>query len=124
MPTWPLLKQHDPPDLWTVPVQSVALLSETPKDNRLPVRLDFDVQSVGKWQCDIAVHMPTNRMASDGGTGHANLQVRLTRICAPKRTRMAHIPRTLFSDFIPNPYGEPEIKPGQIQSRMTGDRNA
>ena len=40
-------------------VRSVDLLSETPKDNRLPVRLDLDVLGVGQWQCDIAVYMPT-----------------------------------------------------------------
>ncbi len=39
-------------------VHSVELLADTPTDHRLPVRLDLDVQGVGRWQRDVAVHMP------------------------------------------------------------------
>jgi hypothetical protein len=40
-------------------VNSIELLSETPKNNRLPVRVNFDVQGVGPWQQDLSVYMPT-----------------------------------------------------------------
>ncbi len=40
-------------------VHSLQLLSETPKDNRLPVRVDFAVQGFGRWQRDLSVYMPT-----------------------------------------------------------------
>jgi hypothetical protein len=40
-------------------VHGLDLLSETPKDNRLPVRVDFEVQGLGRWQRDLSVYMPT-----------------------------------------------------------------
>ena len=40
-------------------VRSFELLSETPKDNRLPVRVDFDVHGVGRWQRDLSIYIPT-----------------------------------------------------------------
>jgi hypothetical protein len=40
-------------------VNSIELLSETPRNNRLPVRVDFDVQGVGSWRRDLMVYMPT-----------------------------------------------------------------
>ena len=40
-------------------VRGVELLSDTPEDNRLPVRLDFDVQGVGRWQHETRVYIPT-----------------------------------------------------------------
>lgn len=40
-------------------VYGLELLSETPKDNRLPVRVDFDVQGIGRWQSDLSIYMPT-----------------------------------------------------------------
>jgi hypothetical protein len=46
-------------------VRSVELLSETVKDNRLPVRVDFDVQGVGQWQRDISVYMPTSEQMAE-----------------------------------------------------------
>lgn len=46
-------------------VRSVELLSETLKDNRLPVRVDFDVQGVAQWQRDISVYAPTRGQMAD-----------------------------------------------------------
>jgi hypothetical protein len=40
-------------------VRRFELLSETPKDNRLPVRVDLEVQGVGRWQRDLLIYMPT-----------------------------------------------------------------
>jgi hypothetical protein len=46
-------------------VRRVELLSEDLKDNRLPVRLDFDVQGVGQWQRDISVYVPTREQMAE-----------------------------------------------------------
>jgi len=40
-------------------VLGLELLAESSKDNRLPVRIDFDVQGVGRWQHDLSIYMPT-----------------------------------------------------------------
>jgi hypothetical protein len=40
-------------------VRNVELLSDTPIENRLPVRVDFEVQGLGQWQREISVYMPT-----------------------------------------------------------------
>ena len=40
-------------------VHGFELLSETPVDHRLPVRVDLEVQGVGRWQKDLSVFMPT-----------------------------------------------------------------
>ena len=40
-------------------VRSVELLSESPENNRLPLRVELDVQGVGWWQRDLWVYMPT-----------------------------------------------------------------
>jgi hypothetical protein len=40
-------------------VRNVDLLADMPTKNRLPVRVDFDVQGVGQWTCELSVYMPT-----------------------------------------------------------------
>jgi hypothetical protein len=40
-------------------VRAVELLAEVPENNRLPLRLDFEVQGIGSWQHDISIYMPT-----------------------------------------------------------------
>lgn len=40
-------------------VYGLELLSETPRDNRLPVRVDFEVQGLGRWQRDLSIYLPT-----------------------------------------------------------------
>ena len=40
-------------------VHGFELLSESPIDHRLPVRVDFDVVGVGRWQRDLSIYMPT-----------------------------------------------------------------
>lgn len=46
-------------------VCNVEVLSETPEDNRLPVRLEFDVQGLGRWQHDVKVYMPTREQMDE-----------------------------------------------------------
>jgi hypothetical protein len=40
-------------------VRDVELLADTPAKNRLPVRVDFEVQGIGPWQREISIYMPT-----------------------------------------------------------------
>lgn len=40
-------------------VNSIELLSETSKNNWLPMRVDFNVQGIGRWKRDLSVYMPT-----------------------------------------------------------------
>jgi hypothetical protein len=40
-------------------VRSFELLSETPTDNRLPVRVNFEVQGLGPWERELSIYMPT-----------------------------------------------------------------
>jgi len=53
-----LNKQYTPLQCVTR-VHSLEMLSETPKDNRLPVRVNFEVQGLGGWQRDLSVYLPT-----------------------------------------------------------------
>jgi hypothetical protein len=53
------LKKQYTPLRCVARVHSLELLSETPKDTRLPVRVDFEVQGLGRWQRDLSVYMPT-----------------------------------------------------------------
>lgn len=46
-------------------VHHVELTSETPIDQRLPIRVDFDVQGIGRWQHDIEVYMPTKEQMNE-----------------------------------------------------------
>jgi hypothetical protein len=40
-------------------VRNVDLLAEMPTKNRLPVRVDFDVQGIGPWTRELSVYVPT-----------------------------------------------------------------
>lgn len=40
-------------------VRGIQLMAETPTNNRLPVRVDFEVQGVGHWQHELSVYIPT-----------------------------------------------------------------
>lgn len=40
-------------------VRGLEVLAETPINHRLPVRLDLDIQGVGRWQTQLSVYMPT-----------------------------------------------------------------
>ena len=46
-------------------VRNVELLSETPKNNRLPLLVDFEVQGVGQWRREIFVYMPTKEQMAE-----------------------------------------------------------
>lgn len=40
-------------------VRSVEVLADTPANNRLPVRMDLEVQGLGSWKQEVAVYIPT-----------------------------------------------------------------
>jgi len=40
-------------------VRNVDLLADMPTKNRLPVRVDFDVQGVGQWTRELLIYVPT-----------------------------------------------------------------
>lgn len=54
-----ILKRQYTPLQCVTRVNSIELLSDTPTNNRLPVRVHFEVQGVGQWQRDLSVYMPT-----------------------------------------------------------------
>ena len=54
-----MLHRQDTPLRCVTRVNSLELLAETPTENRLPVRLDLEVQGVGRWQRDLSVYLPT-----------------------------------------------------------------
>ena len=40
-------------------VRNVELLADMPTKNRLPVRVDLDVQGVGQWTRELSIYVPT-----------------------------------------------------------------
>jgi hypothetical protein len=46
-------------------VRKVELLAGMPTKNRLPVRVDFDVQGIGPWTRDLSIYMPTAEQMAD-----------------------------------------------------------
>jgi hypothetical protein len=40
-------------------VRNVELLADIPTNNRLPVRVEFDVQGVGSWTRELLIYVPT-----------------------------------------------------------------
>jgi hypothetical protein len=46
-------------------VRSFELLPETPKNHRIPVRVDFEVQGVGRWQRELSIYMPTKEQMDE-----------------------------------------------------------
>ena len=54
-----------PPNSESTPLQCVErvygieLLSDTPTNDWLPIRVDFDVKGIGRWQHDLAILMPS-----------------------------------------------------------------
>lgn len=54
-----ILKTQHTPLQCVTRVRGFELLSGTPVKYRLPVRVDFDVQGVGRWQRELSVYMPT-----------------------------------------------------------------
>lgn len=48
-----------PPLQCVTRVRNVELLDETPVNSRLPVRVDLDIQGIGRWQNDLSIYMPT-----------------------------------------------------------------
>jgi hypothetical protein len=54
-----ILKRQYTPLQCVTCVNNIELLSETPTNNWLPLRVDFNVQGVGRWQRDLSIYMPT-----------------------------------------------------------------
>ena len=55
-----VFRRIQPPPLQCVTrVHSVELLDETPIKNRIPLRVDLDIQGIGRWQQDLSVYLPT-----------------------------------------------------------------
>jgi hypothetical protein len=46
-------------------VRRFELLSDTPAEGRLPVRIDLDVEGLGPWQHDLAIYMPTREQMDE-----------------------------------------------------------
>jgi hypothetical protein len=46
-------------------VRNFELLSERPKDNRLPVRVDLDVHGVGRWRRDLSIYVPSQEQIDE-----------------------------------------------------------
>ena len=40
-------------------VRKVEILADMPTKNRLPIRIDFDVQGVGPWTRELSIYVPT-----------------------------------------------------------------
>jgi hypothetical protein len=65
IPYMDVLKRQYTPLQCVTRVNNIELLSEALTNNRLPVRVDFIVQGIGRWQRDLSVYMPTKeQMAS------------------------------------------------------------
>ena len=54
-----ILQKQDTPLRCISRVYGLELLSDTPKENRLPIRLDLEVQGLGRWQHDLSIYLPT-----------------------------------------------------------------
>lgn len=54
-----MLHRQDTPLRCVTRVHGLELLSEAPNENRLPVRVDLEVQGFGRWQRDLSIYMPT-----------------------------------------------------------------
>jgi hypothetical protein len=39
-------------------VRGVEVLDEAPKDKRLPIRLDLEVQGIGRWEAELPLYLP------------------------------------------------------------------
>jgi hypothetical protein len=71
-------------------VRNVDLLADMPTKNRLPVRVDFNVQGVGPWTCELSVYVPTaeqmaavrdpTRLPFDGAKSNVPSQVSQRRV--------------------------------------------
>jgi hypothetical protein len=49
-------------------VRNFELLPERPKGNRVPVRVDLDVQGVGRWRRDLLIYVPTQEQMEGSDT--------------------------------------------------------
>jgi hypothetical protein len=59
------MNRQDTPLRCVARISSFELLSEIPKENRLPVRVDFDAQGLGRWQRDLSIYLPTKEQMDE-----------------------------------------------------------
>lgn len=57
--TDPILKQSYTPLQCVTRVRSIEILADMPAENRIPIRVDFDVQGLGRWQHELHAYLPT-----------------------------------------------------------------
>lgn len=60
-----VLKRQHTPLLCVSRVRNFELLSEVITDHRLPVRLDLDIEGLGKWMYETTVYMPTKEQMAE-----------------------------------------------------------
>ena len=66
-----VMNRQDTPLRCVTRVHSFELLSETPKESRLPVRVDLDIQGLGRWQRNLSIYMPTKEQMEKRAQLHA-----------------------------------------------------
>jgi hypothetical protein len=57
--TDPILNRSYTPLQCVTRVRTVEVLEDVPTDNRIPLRIDFDVQGLGRWQHELHAYLPT-----------------------------------------------------------------
>lgn len=62
-----ILKRQYTPLQCVERVWSVELLAESPSNNRLPIRVEFEVNGVGRWQRDISVYVSSALSVAETG---------------------------------------------------------
>jgi hypothetical protein len=60
-----LMNKQDTPLRCVNRVYAFELRSETPKNNRLPVRVDLEVQGLGRWRRELSAYMPTREQMDE-----------------------------------------------------------
>jgi hypothetical protein len=57
--TDPILKRSYTPLQCVTRVRSIEVLEDVPTENRIPLRVDFDVQGLGRWGHELHAYLPT-----------------------------------------------------------------
>jgi hypothetical protein len=60
-----LLNRQDTPLRCVTRVYGFDLLSDTPVENRLPVRVELEIQGLGRWQRDLSIYLPTKEQMDE-----------------------------------------------------------
>jgi hypothetical protein len=67
-------------------VHGFELLSEEPTNHRLPVRVDFDVNGLGRWQRELSIYMPTREQMEHQAKLRAEMAPLFTGLPPPGST--------------------------------------